>query len=179
LETARQTAIAQNAHVWLALGEDVSVPASPRLVAAVIVSRDGSDVSGWVAGQTVDLRDGPVSGVQLAGKVETVMDVALLPKEEGWTPQMLVRPGFVADAVQIQDLAHDAPVFLVRNPSGGAAWRLDRVVRFSPSGEARSGASLAQVIEFALQPVRGEAVAANRAVFQISQMTGTYQVFRP
>lgn len=168
MEMARQHATAQNTHVWVAFN-DGAASAGPddQVRVAVLVSKSGADLSTWGADDTTS----GSAQTQLIVKPRTFNQVKLSDA--------------TAFKSQITDLPAGATAtlgtanFTIKVP-GQQNEIFTKAIQFTPSGEARNGASMTGVVDLGLQPTHGHfANAQNVAVVRVNGLTGQTRIYRP
>ncbi|MEZ0297141.1 MAG: Tfp pilus assembly protein FimT/FimU [Candidatus Methylacidiphilales bacterium] len=173
LESARQTAVTQNTYTWLAMGVKTAANGEKILHVAVLSSKDGSDPTPWGSYGTV-----PSDAIGIVTQTRFFKQVILSDAGTFGTAVVPTLPATPA-VTAANSLSQGTASFTITTPQETVTY--DRVVQFTASGEARNSANGTQVIEFALQPQRGNSAAGddkNIAVFRISGITGQCQVYR-
>lgn len=178
-DLAREYAVAKNTYTWVLLIPEPGSPSGASLYAVILASRDGSNTSDGVSAIDLDA----VASYDLsagAANIEMVRQVAVFPnvilEDLASSPAPVgANPVNLNSNVRFRLPSSSAKSvsFINNNPSA------QRVVQFSPNGQARASASLAQLIELGVKPLRGSVKdEANVAAIQVSGMTGRTQVYR-
>ncbi|XHR28109.1 MAG: Tfp pilus assembly protein FimT/FimU [Chthoniobacteraceae bacterium] len=173
LEQARQYAVAQNTYVWVAFRQNASDANGGSLEVVVLASKSGIDPSPWA-----DFGSVPNANIDLIGKIQTY-PMAKLGEAGAFTAaQIPTLPNISPEVSSINNSPASTAVFKVN--VRGQAVDFGRALQFTPSGEARNTSSPVNVIEFALQAMRGATLEShNIAVFRVNGFTGNTMVYRP
>jgi prepilin-type N-terminal cleavage/methylation domain-containing protein len=177
LEQARQHAVTQNTYVWVAFCQSSggANPAYPeeRIAVAILASTDGTNPFDWSSPTTASVPS-PTQNIALISKLEwlksTRIEDTSAVSSFGTTAKKPTHPG-----VELyQNLT-----FLITPPGSSSPLEFDRVLVFSPQGDARVSDSPVAFADFALQPMRGnQDDQSNFAIFQISGLTGLSRIYR-
>lgn len=169
LEQARQYAVAQNTYVWVAFNNvAASQGADEQVRMAVLVSRSGGDLAAW----GVDDTTSTTAQTQLVARPRTFNQVKLSNAGTFSRSQIASLPEGAVDSLGVAN-------FKIKVP-GGQNESFTRAIQFTPSGEARTTANMAGMVELGLQPTRAkEADAYNVAVVRVNGLTGQTRLFRP
>ncbi len=179
LDLARQYAVSRNTYTWVVLAANPSAVGGNSLYATILGSRDGSNTIDGVTPIDLDIRatyrlDAAAANVEVLQRIVTfpnamVARLASSPAPAGLppsAPNANVSFKFVASSAE-------AIAFLNANPDA------QRVVQFTPTGQARVSGSISQVVELGLKPMKGSTPdETNVAAIQISGFTGQTQVYR-
>ncbi|CAN5342381.1 hypothetical protein BH09VER1_BH09VER1_27610 [soil metagenome] len=173
LEQARQYAVAQNTYVWVAfLPGTMSGNSTVSMV--VLASKNGADPTPWSAYGTV-----PNSQIGLLTRVKTFDQIGLSDAAT-FTDRIPELTGATAVTKDVNSLANGTAKFSVLLPGTTTPVVFDRVIQFTPSGEAHNASNLIDVIEFGMQPTHGTvADEKNVAAIRVNGLTGQTQVYRP
>lgn len=171
IDQARQYAIAQNTYVWVAMRPDPEATDGDALSVVVLASKTGIDPSPWsnygtVPNARIDLISRPRTFSQIRFE-----DAATFGSDQ--IPDLADKPSVASTNSPSSGTA----VFSVRLPGEGANVNFERVIQFTPAGEARVASSMIDIIEFGLHPSRGG--EDNVAVVRIQGLTGRTAVHRP
>lgn len=168
LERARQYAIAKNTHVWALLSENTSSRDASILVVA---SKEGIDTLAW-SSSNVDL-DANLQNYEVLDRLRPLKGVVVEDNDTGGSARVSLgnlpstTPDEVADFTNINvSLKQDTQTI-----------RFTRAIQFTPTGEARAGASLSRYIDLAVTPRLGSS-DPNQAVLRIAGLTGKSTVYR-
>jgi prepilin-type N-terminal cleavage/methylation domain-containing protein len=167
LSNARQEAITKNTYVYVALGND---PAnSDTLWMVIFSSNDGVNNLDWSSVLDINL---PADNLQLSGAPRSFEHVLLKDKGE-LVPNSL--SGSTGDNSNINPLAEATVTISV----GGKTINLNRLMVFTPSGQAMSETELNQYIEFGIVNSQDKSnPPKDPAVFRISGNLGVVTVYR-
>lgn len=173
IDQARQYAVTQNTHVWVAFhqsGAGGGGRGLERVAVALIASEDGTNPLNW--SQTVVL---PADGLQMIHKLEWALATRI---ETRAAVESFVRVG--TSPRETGEPLAGSLIFRIRNPEGGAMLEFDQVILFTPRGEALVGEAPVGFADLVLQPVRGAGRAdqANFAIIQVNALTGFSRVYR-
>ncbi len=170
LEQARQYAVAQNTHVWVAFNTKTQNGIN-ILTIAVVASNDGTDPT-----TSNTIFPVPSSAFSVVSKIRTFKQVQLINAGTFTATQVHSLPATPATGTA-NDLADSATSasFSLQIPGEASATNFPKSVEFTPSGQARNGANPIDVIEFALQSVPN---AKNIAVLRLNGLTGQTRVYR-
>lgn len=174
LDQARQYAISHNTYVWVALRPHTKEPDGDQLSVAVLASKTGTDPSPWSNYGTV-----PNAQIDLIARPRTLEKLKF---EEASTFSASQIPGLVGKSPTSLDNtpANNLATFSIQLPGSSSPVNFDRVIQFTPSGEARVSSGVIDVIEFGVHPTRGKvADEHNVAVLRVNGLTGQTTVFRP
>jgi Tfp pilus assembly protein FimT len=168
LEMARQHATAQNTYVWVAFNnEAASAGADEQVRVTVLVSKSGDDLSTWGVDDTTSTG----AQTQVLVRPRTFNQVKLSDASL-FKSQVTDLPAGAAGTLGIAD-------FKVKVP-GNQNESFTKAILFTPTGEARTGASMAGAVELGLQPTHGHtANAQNVAVVRVNGLTGQTRIYRP
>ncbi len=182
LEKARDYAVAKNSFVYVGFTKP---DAEGKIFVGIFGANDGSS--------------GGVSSLNKPGATLTISDA----RDAGGKPLVLLDRIAWIEKTRIEDqvpagnaLAGDAslgnrPSFLSSSSRGvsflyeSRAYgnlTFDRVMRFTPTGEAKTSELLPESVQIVLVPTRGEGEITNpsaASVVQIAGLTGQVAVFRP
>lgn len=175
LELARNYAVANNTHAWVAFTENATSDESAiRMVA--FASRTGLDLDSEEGGRTVEY---PSEDVELIAPVEKIRQMRI----EGQIPEEnALRSG--------EGLPSVGELTEFPETTGGLQLSLEqkvfaRSVHFMPSGEASISAALPEMIQLVLIPERAPGVAPTEKdkrqamVIRVSGLTGQAIVHQP
>lgn len=179
LDLARQYAVSRNTYTWVVLAANPSAVGGSSLYAVVLGSRDGSNTIDGVTAVDLDTRatyrlDTATANVEVLQRTMAFPNAVVEPLASSPAPAGLppaapnanVSFKFAASSVE-------AMAFLNANPNA------QRVVQFSPTGQARVSGSINQVVELGLKPMKGRIPdEINVAAIQVSGLTGQTQVYR-
>lgn len=181
LEKARDYAVAKNSFVYVGFTQP---NAEGKIFVGIFGANDGST--------------GGVSDLNKPGAALTISDA----RDAGGKPLVLLDRVSWIEQTQIADQVPSGSALagntaLGNRPSflssgGGASFRydsrtygdltFDRVLRFSPTGEAKTSELLPESVQIVLVPTRGEGDITNptaASVVQVAGLTGQVAVFRP
>ena len=175
LDLARQTAVARDTYVWVALAVP-AVPADPPLSTVVVASRDGTNPFSADWSSTVDLSTDtrfylvtkPTSYAQCQ-----FLDAGVL------TPQQI--PTMPSQANPNSNSLASSLTFTMNSPRNGPlTWT--RVIEYTPSGFVSNGLTPVNFVEFGIEP--GAVPSAtpakkNVALFRMPFLTGKTLLYRP
>ncbi|HSI85336.1 MAG: Tfp pilus assembly protein FimT/FimU [Candidatus Methylacidiphilales bacterium] len=181
LDMARQHAVAHNTYTWVIFAANPATTEGFRLYVTVLESRDGTNMAD--ANTPVDLdasatyQVGGTSGnLVLAQKMEIYRGAQITPLASSSPAPILPEPSAPNATVSFRipdTTASQAVAYLNSHPEA------QRIVQFSPTGQARIASSISQVIELGLQPMKGTIPdAANSVAIQINGFTGQTRVYR-
>lgn len=174
LDQARQYAISHNTYVWVALRPHTEDPKGDELSVAVLASKTGTDPSPWSNYGTV-----PNAQIDLISRPRTFEKLKF---EEANTFSASQIPGLVGKSATSMDNtpANSMANFMIQLPGTSVPVSFNRVIQFTPSGEARVSSGVIDVIEFGVHPTRGKvADEHNVAVLRVNGLTGQTTVYRP
>lgn len=179
LDLAREYAVSRNTYTWVVLAPDPAATSGASLYAVILASQDGSNTSDSVAAVDLDVAStynlaagtGNIGVVQRVAVFPNVVleDLSSSPAPAGANPvEANAKVSFRLPPSSAKPVA-----FINNNPSA------QRVVQFSPNGQARVSGAMAQLIELGVKPLKGAIRdEANAAAIQVSGMTGRTQVYR-
>jgi prepilin-type N-terminal cleavage/methylation domain-containing protein len=174
LDQARQYAITHNTYVWVALRPHTDEVRGDELSVAVLASKTGTDPSPWsnygaVPNSQIDLISRPRTFGQLRLEEAGTFSASKIPSLEG------------KSVTSLDNTPSDGrAIFNIKLPGDSSAVNFDRVIQFTPSGEARVSSGIIDVVEFGLHPTRGNVADENNvAVLRVNGLTGQTTVFRP
>lgn len=150
LEQARQLAISKNTYVWVVLSDPAKV--GDPIKVGQIASRDGTDALAW-------------SSSPLTLSASTNLEMVGKPRDLSWVRvENSSRPnaGVAMANVNIVD--------------GLQGRTYTRAIQFTPTGEARVGASVSRFIDVAILQDTGN--TSNQGVLRIAGLTGKTSVQR-
>ncbi len=171
LNLARQTAVARNTYVFVAL----AVPASSAdsLSALVVASADGTNpfASAWSGVVTL-----PDPAFRLVAPPKDYAQCQFIEAGVVTPRQIPTLPG--AGATSQNGLSTD-PVFTVATPAGPRTY--SRVIAYAPSGQAYNGLTQVDFIEFGLQPGPAPTAEIGKdvALLRVAFVTGKPTLYRP
>ena len=170
LDQARQYAISRNTYVWVALRPNPEGSNGDELSMVVLASKSGTDPAPWS-----DYGAVPNSQIDLIARPRTFDQMRF---EEAGKYTKTEIPGLSGKSTtSINNTpSENTAIFRVKLPGATSAVDFDRVIQFTPTGEARVSSSVIDVIEFGLHPTRGK---AGVAVLRVNGLTGQTAVFRP
>lgn len=176
LEQARQYAISRNTYVWVAMRPNPNGANGDELSVAVLASKTGTDPVTWSSyGTTV-----PDNQIDLAARVRTFDQIRF---EEAGTFTESKIPGLAgktATTASKNSPSQGSSSFNIKLPGASSTSDFNRVIQFTPNGEARVSSNVIDVIEFGLRPTRGKTGDENNvAVLRVNGLTGQTTVFRP
>jgi len=177
LEQARQYAISRNTYVWVAMRPNPNGPNGDELSVAMIASNTGTDPAStpWSSYGVV-----PGNQVDLAARVRTFDQIRF---EEAGTFTESKIPGLAGKTpvtAAKNSPSQGTATFQIKLPGASSTTTFNRVIQFTPSGEARVSSNVIDVIEFGLRPTRGTTGDENNvAVLRVNGLTGQATVFRP
>lgn len=185
LDQARQYAVANNTYVWVAFYQE---PGTNDLYAALIASKTGVDASGGAG--TVDLTNSTnaiANTYSLLNKIEVFQRVALISgvTGSGFTSSSspfsaTTLPAINPAAKGLGISSSDMTQFRIKRPGTSTAVTFDKIIRYSPAGEAQASDAFVSTIEFAMQPKKGTVLdTKNVAVLRISGLVGNARIYRP
>ena len=150
-EQARQYAISRNTYVWVVLTSASNTGLTNSLKVGQIASLDGTDVLSWSPASTL------VSGSSNLEMVGRPQELRMVRIENS--------------------AAADAGASMASVNITGGTLTFTRAVQFTPTGEARVGASVSRFIDLAVleDSVVG---SSNRAVLRLTGLTGKTSVQR-
>ncbi|MDR0533663.1 MAG: prepilin-type N-terminal cleavage/methylation domain-containing protein [Verrucomicrobiales bacterium] len=177
LNNARQEAVTKNTYVYVALGtlDKNGNPATtaaqdPTLWIATFSSNDGTNAVDLSGSPNVDLTSG--NNLQLSGSPRSFEHINLTDKNV-LKPSSLPNPD--VDPSNINSL-NDGSITV---PAGGKTIALNRLMVFTPSGQAMSESELNQYIEFGIVSSQDNSnPPKDPAVFRISGNLGVVTVYR-
>lgn len=175
LEQARQYAISRNTYVWVALRPNPSGPNGDELSVVMLASKSGIDPSPWssygvVPGNEIDLAARPRTFDQIRFEEAGTFTDSKIPSLSGKTTTTAAK----------NSPSQGSASFQVKLPGASSTSDFNRVIQFTPNGEARVSANVIDVIEFGVHPTRGSKGDENNvAVLRINGLTGQATVFRP
>jgi len=150
-EQARQYAISRNTYVWVVLTSASNTGLTNSLKVGQIASLDGTDVLSWSPASTL------VSGSSNLEMVGRPQELRMVRIENS--------------------AAADAGASMASVNITGGTLTFTRAVQFTPTGEARVGASVSRFIDLAV--LEDSAVgSSNRAVLRLTGLTGKTSVQR-
>lgn len=174
LDQARQYAISRNTYVWVALRPNPEGPNGDELSMVVLASKSGTDPSPWS-----DYGAVPNSQIDLIARPRTFDQMRFEEAGKYTRTEIPGLSGKTATSIN-NTLSDKTAVFQVKLPGASSSVAFDRVIQFTPTGEARVSSSVIDVIEFGLHPTRGKSGDAdNVAVLRVNGLTGQTAVFRP
>lgn len=179
LELARQSAIAQNTYTWVVLAARVDNSGTNNIYAVILCSKDGTNTSD---GHTlIDLDavgtyevGSATSNLIALSKVDSFKGARLGPLSDSPGPTDLTpnRPNENVN-FKLPISPSEAISFLNQNLS------LQRVIEFTPRGQALVSGAIGQRVELGLQSATGKSVDAhNVAAIQVDGVTGQTRVYR-
>ncbi len=177
LEQARQYAISRNTYVWVAMRPNPNGANGDELSVAVLASKTGTDpfATPWSSYGAV-----PDDQIDLAARVRTFDQIRF---EEAGTFTSSNIPGLAgktATTAAKNSPSKGSASFQIKLPGASTASDFNRVIQFTPNGEARVSSNVIDVIEFGLRPTRGKSGDENNvAVVRVNGLTGQTAVFRP
>ena len=168
LEMARQYATAQNTYVWVAFNDEAASQGPDEQVrVAVLASKSGADLSTW----GVDDTTSAAAATQLLVKPRTFNQVKL---SDGSVFKSKISDLPLADTSKLGTANFTIKIQGAQNEA------FTKAVQFTPSGEARTGASMTGLIDVGLQPTHGRVANDNNvAVVRVNGLTGQTRIFRP
>ena len=174
LDQARQYAIANNTYVWVALRPNSSGNQGDELSVALLASKTGTDPSPWSNYGSV-----PNAQIDIVARPRTFENIRF---EEANTYSQSKIPSLAGKSATSLDNtpANNKAVFNIKLPGSGSSANFNRVIQFTPTGEARVSSSVIDVVEFGLHSTQGKAASENNvAVLRVNGLTGQTAVFRP
>lgn len=175
LDQARQYAIAQNTYVWVAMRSNANTTDGNELNVAVLASKTGTDPSPWTSYGTV-----PNAQIDLITRPRTFSQIRLENAATFGQDKIPRLPEIDPALSPDNSPSSGTAVFNVKLPGSSAPVSFDRVIQFTPAGEARITASVINMIEFGLRPMRGTTAEQNNvAVVRVNGLTGQTIVYRP
>lgn len=177
LDLAREYAVSQNTYTWVAL-LPVDTP-EPGISVVMIASKDGSNTSDGVTVMNMD-------GGQTYDLSTSATNLTLLRKAVSFPRATLGVLGS-SPAPSIPGLVQLGAGISFRIPGGASGTvqainslpQSQRVVRFSPSGQAQVSGGLAQSIEVGIQSLKGAVPdTENVSAIRLSGLTGQTRVYR-
>lgn len=179
LDLAREYAVSRNTYTWVVFAPDASSASNASLYAVILASQDGSNTSDGVTGIDLDVAAiyDLASGAENIGVVQRVAVFPNVVLEElSSSPAPAGTNPVEANAkvrFQLPPSSAKPVLFINGNPSA------QRVVQFSPNGQARVSGSMAHLIELGVKPIKGALRdEVNASAIQVSGMTGRTQVYR-
>jgi Tfp pilus assembly protein FimT len=175
LEQARQYAISRNTYVWVAMRPNPNGANGDELSVAVLASKTGVDPSPWSSYGTV-----PNDQVDLAERVRTFDQIRFEEAGTFTETKIPALSGKTAATAAKNSPSQGTATFQIKLPGASSASAFNRVIQFTPNGEARVSSNVIDVIEFGLRPTRGKSGDENNvAVLRVNGLTGQTTVFRP
>lgn len=174
LDQARQHAISRNTYVWVALRPNPDGPNGDELSMVVLASKSGTDPLPWsnygtVPNDEIDLITRPRTFDQMRFEEAGKYTKSDIPRLDGKSTTSIANTP-----------SDNTAVFRIKLPGAASLVDFDRVIQFTPTGEARVSSSVIDVIEFGLHPTRGKTGdASNVAVLRVNGLTGQTAVYRP
>lgn len=175
LEQARQFAISRNTYVWIAMRPNPNGPNGDELSIVMLASKTGTDPGSWASYGAV-----PNTEIDLASRIRTFDQIRF---EEAGTFTQDKIPGLTGKTPV--NAANNSPSngtasFQIKLPGTASTTTFDRVIQFTPSGEAKVSPNVIDVVEFGLRPTRGKTGDENNvAVLRVNGLTGQTTVYRP
>lgn len=169
LEQARQFAVAQNTYVWVAFNNvAASQGVDEQVRMAVLVSRSGGELSTWGTDDTTS----STAQTQLITRPRTFNQVKLSSAGTFSRSQIASLPEGGVDSLGSANFTIMVP--------GGQKEVFTQAIQFTPSGEARTTANMAGMVELGLQPTHAKIADANNvAAVRVNGLTGQTRLFRP
>lgn len=174
LDHARQYAIAHNTYVWVALRPNSSGSQGDELSVALLASKTGTDPSPWsnygsVPNAQIDILTKPRTFENIRFEEANTFSQGKIPSLAGKSPTSLDNTP-----------ANNKAVFNIKLPGNSSSTSFNRVIQFTPTGEARVSSSVIDVIEFGVHPTQGKVATENNvAVLRVNGLTGQTTIFRP
>ena len=172
LNNARQEAITKNTYVYVAMGNVPAVksPNTTDLWIVTFTANDGMNSIDLSSAPSLDLTAAN-NGWQLTAAARSFEQVTLCDRADDLSPKPSSLPSPDVDPANINPL-DEATISI---SAGGNTIQLNRLMVFTPNGQAMSDAELNQYVEFGIVAAQN---SNDCAVFRISGNLGVITVYR-